>query len=145
MTAAKKRGRAAMLDEATAGWPHAVVFIRSKETGAEYVRPAAFVFDTPGGFAWVEPQYIDPYGASSPALHIRQATIEPEGAGFRFDGPEWDGRIEEYEANPDQIEGVGYCLEQYDRWLAAEKKTAAQERAAVLAMIADDLAGLAEG
>lgn len=132
------------LDEATAIWPHAVIRLRDKQGGAQYTRPAAFVFDAAGGFAWVEPQYIDTYGASSPALHVREATIEPEGEGFRFEGPGWAGTIEPYEPTVEQLEAIGYCLERFEEWLAEEKKTAAEERAAVRERIADDLAGITE-
>lgn len=141
MTAVNRPGPEVSLDEATAAWPHAVIRLRDKQGGAEYTRPAAFVFDAVGGFAWVEPQYVDPYGASSPALHVRQATIEPEGEGFRFDGPGCSGTIEPYEPSAEQLRDVGYCLERFGEWLAEEKKTAAEERAAVQAMIERDLAG----
>lgn len=130
-----------LLDRATAVWPHAVIRLRAKETGSEYVRPAAFVFDAADGFAWVEPQYIDPYGPSSPALHVRQATIEADGEGFRFDGPGWYGAIEMYEPSAEQLRDVGYCLERFEEWLAEEGKTAAGERAAVRRLIEADLTG----
>ncbi len=46
------------------------------------IRPAAFVFATPSGLAWVEPSYADPYGASSPAFHQRAGTLERNKDGF---------------------------------------------------------------
>ena len=64
-------------------------------------RPAAFVYDVPGGFAWVEPAYLDPYGASSHALHIIHGTIEPDpdaeapGTQYRFESEDYSGTIEQ--------------------------------------------------
>ena len=51
------------------------------ENGQPVIRAAAFVFPTEQSFAWVEPSYLDPYGASSPALRRRsgQLTQHPNG------------------------------------------------------------------
>jgi len=55
----------AKLNEVTQRWPYAAITIGNRINGASFMRPAAFVYDVPGGFAWVEPAYLDPYGASS--------------------------------------------------------------------------------
>jgi hypothetical protein len=71
--------------EALAGsWTNgALVFIRTEDTGRPMVRPAAFVYATPTGFAWIEPSYADPAGSATPALHFRDGTPREEaGGGF---------------------------------------------------------------
>ena len=51
--------------------------------GMAMVRPAAFVYPGDGSLTWVEPSYLDPYGASSPALHTRTGKLEKApGDGF---------------------------------------------------------------
>ena len=46
------------------------------------IRPAAFVYAIPGGFAWVEPSYADPCGATSPRALIRCGDLAATGDGF---------------------------------------------------------------
>ncbi len=127
-----------MIDELTKDWPHAIVVLTAKDRDSEYRRPAAFAFDAKDGFAWVEPQYIDPYGASSPALHIVEATLQQRGIEILFDGPEWSGYIAPY---TDETDLVGNSLERYKEWLREQGKTAAEERNVVRRMIAADLDG----
>lgn len=63
----------------------ALVFIETDGTGRGMIRPAAFVYATPTGFAWVEPSYADPYGSPSPALHHRVGVARPAaGDGFKM-------------------------------------------------------------
>ncbi len=69
-------------DEAFWGRGAAVFIMSAENSRIEVMRPAAFVYPAPGGFAWVEPSYADPYGAGSPALHVRYGTIEPRHRGF---------------------------------------------------------------
>lgn len=49
-----------MIEKRTANWEGAVIILRPKAGGDAIVRPAAFVFDRPRGFAWLEPSYADP-------------------------------------------------------------------------------------
>lgn len=49
-----------MIEKQTADWESAVIILRLKAGGDAIVRPAAFVFDRPRGFAWLEPPYADP-------------------------------------------------------------------------------------
>ncbi len=77
----------------------ALVYLSEPDGSDSFVRPAAFVFVIPGGFAWVEPSYADPDGASSPAYHERTGKVEVRNKGFifRFD----DGQAAVYPANAD--------------------------------------------
>ncbi len=62
-----------------------VFFSGQNEDVLEMIRPAAFVYATPVGFAWVEPSYADPWGAASPSLHFRNGVPREEaGGGFRM-------------------------------------------------------------
>lgn len=84
--------------------PYALVTLRSgPDDQHPIVRPAALLYDTPDGFAWIEPGYLDPWGAASPALHFVEAAIEETSDGFVFAGAHWQGTIvflEDLEADP---------------------------------------------
>lgn len=60
------------IGELSKQWPGAILLVFREGTDAPLTRFAAFVYDLDeGGFAWVEPSYLDPLGPSSPALHKR--------------------------------------------------------------------------
>ena len=106
-------------------------------------RPAAFVYDVPGGFAWVKPAYLDSYGASSHALHIIHGTIEPDpdaeapGTRYRFENEDYSGTIEQdVGTNGD----VSAALEWHRTELSRQGRSYAEERDRVWQMIARDLA-----
>lgn len=118
------------LEDLTASWRGALILI-TDASGSAW-RPAAFVFDTEGGFAWVEPSYADPAGAGSPALHVRdwprigERTFEQGGM-----------RIEILPYTPGlDTDLVGDALEWFADWLQAEGRTWAAERERVRAMLA---------
>ncbi len=117
------------LEAGTRDWPGAVIAITSPG-GATMFRPAAFVFDAPGGLAWVEPSYADPWGAATPALHVFQATREAWNAFVLA-----DGRRLGVLPYADDADLVGDGLEWFRDWLRAEGRTWQQERARVLALI----------
>jgi len=105
------------------------------QDGHEMWRPAAFVYDVPGGIAWVEPSYADPYGAASPALHVRRGERT---AATRFEGPGFKVEVIAYTPGLD-ADLVGDALEWYAGWLTAEGRTWHDERERVRAMIEADL------
>lgn len=74
------------LEEVVSKWEKgALVLILSTSSASILLtRPAAFVYAIRGGFAWVEPSYADPYGASSPGLHIRSGEIQEKNDGFKL-------------------------------------------------------------
>lgn len=39
------------------------------------IRPVAAVFESPGGLAWIEPSYTDPWIGGPPAYHGREGTV----------------------------------------------------------------------
>lgn len=117
----------------SAGWRGAVVAI--DQGGIVSLRPAAFVFDVPGGVAWVEPSYADPAGAASPAFHAFKGTV----GGNTVTAP--GGMLIEvlpYESADAGVIGDG--LEWFASWLAAEGRTWEQERARVREMLGEALA-----
>lgn len=121
------------VEDLTRDWPGAVIAIN--DSGGQLFRPAAFVFDVPGGFAWVEPAYADPYGASSPAFHRRQGQRTAPG---RYVGDGWTIEVLPYDPAADQG-GAGGALDWFAGWLRAESRTLAQERVRVRALVADEL------
>lgn len=58
-------------------WRHgALILFSANDTNRPcMIRPAAFVYETSSGFAWIEPSYADPYGTPSPALHVRDGEL----------------------------------------------------------------------
>ncbi len=114
----------------------ALVLIFSTSTEAiPLVRTAAFVYATPGGFAWVEPSYADPYGASSPSPLIRSGEIRQKGEGFVIFEPDAWIAVQPFNAHDPGMAGPGEPL----LWFAEHlKKSGLQwhdERKRVLEMI----------
>jgi hypothetical protein len=123
-----------MINEITADWKGAAIVLRPKSGGPEMMRPAAFVFDTPGGFGWLEPSYADPWGSPAPSWHeVEVTSIRVQGGEFYFDGPEYSGEIE---WSVGQIP-VAPALDWFEEWLKKEGRTWPEERARVLAELLD--------
>jgi hypothetical protein len=121
------------LEEGTRDWPGATIAIT--EGDDTMFRPAAFVFDVPGGVAWVEPNYADPAGASSPGFHV-----------WRGDRKEWSvftrpngSRLSVLRYDQDHRDLIGDALDWFADWLKAEGRTWAEERERVRALVADEL------
>ncbi len=90
----------------------ALVYLARPAGSGIIIRPAAFVFVIPGGFAWVEPSYADPYGASSPAYHERTGNVRENGDGFilrnEAGGPEADAAVYPFDpADPGMKDDAG--------------------------------------
>jgi len=109
----------------------AVIIITMQGDDSPVIRPAAFVFKSAGGVAWVEPSYADPAGAASPALHTRTG----EWDGNILAGKDWRLEVLPYEAA--DVDLVGDSLEWFYGHLKAEGLTWSEERARVQALIAD--------
>ncbi len=114
----------------------ALVFIETDGTGRGIIRPAAFVYQTPTGFAWVEPSYADPWGAVSPAQHFRDGESREEvGGGFRMVTKDAETVVVlPYQDDPDL---VGDSLEWFARHLEETGKDWATERERIRALVAD--------
>lgn len=75
----------------------ATVFIEQPGTETMW-RPALFVYGDPGGgFTWVEPGYLDPWGAASPATHTAESpatdvSAEENGPAIEASSPAWTAR-----------------------------------------------------
>lgn len=112
----------------------AVVFLRDAGGQIEGIRPAAFIFGTPTGLAWVEPSYADPAGASSNALHIRDGVIEVDADSVKITMPGGEAVLASpYE--PDDTTLVGDSLEWFAGYIAKSGRTPAEERARVQELI----------
>lgn len=122
------------LEDGTRDWRGAVIVITQE--GRTLFAPAAFVFDVPGGLAWVEPSYADPYGSASPAFHRRAGTFTAWNA---IEAPGLKVGVLPYEPGEDQ-DLVGDALEWFAGWLKAEARTWAMERERVRGMLGDALA-----
>lgn len=120
------------VEEGTSEWRGAVMAI-TDENGTMF-RPAAFVFDVPGGLAWIEPSYADPYGAARPPFHRRAGAF----TAWNLIATSGGGRIEALPYMED-ADLVGGALDWFAGWLQAEGRTWAQERKRVRAMLGDQL------
>ena len=121
------------LEEGTREWPGAIIAIT--DAAGLHFRPAAFAFDAPGGFAWVEPAYADPAGSGSQAFHRRQGERR---AWNRWAGEGWTIEVLPYTPGLDE-DLVGDALAWFADWLKAERRTMAAERERVLVLLADSL------
>lgn len=112
-------------------WAGAVVTLNPKDGGELMVRPAAFVFSRPSGFAWLEPSYADPYGSPAPAWHEVEAAITRVSQTLiEFDGPKYSGDIEVYFGQTDVADPMTW----YEGWLSEQGITWAAERERVVQM-----------
>lgn len=91
-----------------AQWKRGAVVVVNR--GGDYLlAPAAFVYATEGGLAWLEPSYCDPWGVTSPALHRRAGDIAMRAGGVRWQGD--DETVDIYPFDPeDDGDGVGQAL-----------------------------------
>ena len=123
------------LEDGTREWPGATIAIT--EGDDTMFRPAAFVFDVPGGVAWVEPAYADPAGAASPAFHV---WLGSRADWNQFTRPD-DRLLQVLPYDPaEDRDLVGDALDWFAGWLKAEGRSWAQERERVRALVADELA-----
>ncbi|MBP6225334.1 MAG: hypothetical protein KA439_09745 [Rhizobacter sp.] len=102
------------------------MILRPKGAGKTTICPAAFVFETPTGIAWVEPSYADPYGSSSPAYHARDGV--PAGiteAGFVMPG---ENALAVVPYDRAEFDLVGDALDWFANWLKSEGRTWQEER-----------------
>lgn len=117
----------------------AVVQIPASGVGAVY-RPALFVFEEEGGgLVWVEPSYLDPMGAGTPAVHrLRQVEdVTPTGAAltfFRGQGSGWDAVV--YPSTEEDDDGVREALAWGLQQLARMGTTWDRERSRLLVTLA---------
>lgn len=121
-------------EDLAAGWARgAVVLIQQAEGGPITIRPAAFVFATPTGIAWVEPGYADPAGSPSPALHYRDG--ETTAAADLLVLQAGAERVEARAYEDDDAADVGDALDWFDGYLQANGRTWAEERERVRALV----------
>lgn len=127
------------VERAVAPWPYAIVHLENKLSGLRVDAPAALVFDTPDGFAFLEPGYLDPYNAEN-RLHrivcrvgsVNDGDAEP--LELTFAGPEWEGHLRRYV-------GGEPALDRYAALLLEERgRTVAEEHAHQRTRLAEDLA-----
>lgn len=122
------------LEAETATWRAAVVMVRQ---GGEWFapRPAVFLFDTPGGWSWVEPSYADQQGAAAFAMHERAG--QPKR--LSEDWFEWTGadgeRVELTRYDAENDGSIAGAIDWWERYLVAAGRTAAEERELVRASL----------
>ncbi len=109
------------------------------------VRPAAFVYATRGGFAWVEPSYADPLGASSPSPFIRSGKVRQKDRGFVIFEPEAWIAVQPFDPRDPAMAGFGQPL----LWFAEHLKKSSlkwhDERVRVRKLIAPSIKAHAAG
>ena len=117
------------LEPAAAQWAHgALVFVQLPNDEDTMVRPAAFVFERPGGLLWVEPCYADPAGASGFALHDRDGEIRPDGSGFVLTSAGEHITVLPYDPKAGDADMIDGALEWFADHLHNTGRTWAEER-----------------
>ncbi|WP_011296098.1 hypothetical protein [Cupriavidus necator] len=127
------------LNESTPDWPFAIITLINRRDGLIFSYPAAFVYDVPGGFAWVDPSYLDGFEGGATAVHILRGAVLPDlsvgepRSRYVFENDDFTGKIGMH---------IGKAEHQADSlaWYAAELrrrgKTHAGERERVWGLIA---------
>jgi hypothetical protein len=129
--------------ELVSTWPLAVVFQTARDGTIDTAGPAAFVFNTPDGFAYLEDGYLDDtVGVTGNPFHRVRCTLEPAvGESIDFSGPDWTGRIERYTGDAEQTYWVNQRFARFPEVLKETTgRTMAEERAKLLSEMAEDLA-----
>lgn len=124
-----------VIEQFTSNWKGAVITLTSKADGFVMVRPAVFLFDHPGGLAWLEPSYADPWGAASPAWHeIAAPSIVAHDSIIEFDGPVYSGDIEpDFGQNASARDALAWFAE----WMDERGLSWAEERARIVKLELD--------
>ncbi|MBP6096138.1 MAG: hypothetical protein KA451_08230 [Methyloversatilis sp.] len=124
------------VDEVASRWNLGALVIVKMDTLTTY-RAAAFVFGDGDGLVWVEPHYLDPFGAATPAMHRAQAAqVHQFGTAFNIlaNGGHWTVTLADYipEEDSDQI---GPQIDFLFKQLAAAGTTWEDERERVGALV----------
>lgn len=122
------------LESATAAWRGAVAIVSHPD--GDMLRPVVFLFDTPTGFAWVEPAYADPAGTASPALHWRDGELVRVGDDWLRPGLAFSAFDA---ADPGNDPDIAAELAWFAGYLAAHGRTWEQERERVRSAIGGDV------
>lgn len=124
------------LEEVASSWKAGALVIVKTERDTFY-RAAAFVFGDGDGLVWVEPHYLDPYGAATLAMHRAQAAhVLQFGNAFNIqaDGGTWSVTLANYIAEEDEDQ-IGEQIAFLFDWLAAAGTTWHAERERVRALV----------
>jgi hypothetical protein len=125
---------ASNLEAATRNWPQAYMAVKQGDAPAFFL-PVAFVFDTPRGFVWIEPGYLDPFCTSRPMMH--------EGGFLKADGRLFTGTtpnghaLELGDAYPEEHPEIERSFAGFDRLLQANGTTKDRERERLRALLAE--------
>lgn len=123
------------LEAATRNWPLAYMAVKQGDAPTLFL-PVAFVFDTPRGFVWIEPGYLDPWCTSRSQMHECDAFLEAAGELFTGATPSGD-RLELGQADPEELPEIARAFEGFGRLLQIEGRTKDEERERVRAILAD--------
>jgi hypothetical protein len=124
------------VEEVASRWSTGALVIVKTERDTHY-HAAAFVFGDGDGLVWVEPHYLDPYGAATPAMHRAQAAqVLQFGTAFNIqaDGGRWSVTLADYIAEEDEDQIGEQIAFLFDR-LAAAGTTWHAERERVRALV----------
>ena len=134
------------LEAVAAQWEDgALVLVQLPNDEDTMVRPAAFVFERPGGLLWVEPCYADPAGASGFALHQRDGEIRPEGSGFVLISAGEHITVLPYDPLAGDADMVDGALEWFAQHLQSTGRTWSEERERVRGLVLGERQGSGSG
>ncbi|MCQ9378816.1 hypothetical protein [Methyloversatilis sp. XJ19-49] len=124
------------VEEVTSLWRSGALVIVKMDAETMY-RGAAFVFGDGDGLVWVEPSYLDPNGAPTPAEHRAvgaQLTKYGEAYNIRADGETWSVILAEYSPEED-ADQIGDQMDFMRQQLDAAGTTWEAERERVRALV----------
>jgi hypothetical protein len=131
------------LEQTAKRWNHGAV-VAIEQAGLSFERAAAFVFETEKGeLLWVEPGYLDRYGATSPAIHQSTEAAQPvskageEATSFTAAAGTWTATVSPV-TEEDAAELFNGALERFTQSLSSAGTTWEQERERVRALVLDN-------
>lgn len=120
-------------DTITRGWGMGAI-VAVKMGDLIHIRPAAFVFDLPDGWGWLEPSYADLHGPVSPSLHVRAGELEVFGDGLTWESPAQTIQVLPFDPEDDQGD-AGYALIDWRKTIKSYQAERARMLEQVLASI----------
>jgi hypothetical protein len=97
--------------------------VRVDQGGLVSYRPALFVFHVGDSLVWVEPSYLDPFGAGTPASHQGRLIGEAGLGEYQIDGGGWTALVFPV-AEDDDLPAVAQAIEP-DEWLRRREEVRA--------------------
>ncbi len=124
------------LEEVVSKWEKgAILADQNKINGRATFHQAAFVYAARGGFAWIDPRYVDPSCNPSSAVNVMRGEINPFGSGLRFSSAGATGYVMPFDETAIDLLEHGADLQSFFADLKARGMQWADERARVRGIV----------